>query len=480
MAAFPRSEAEVTSILEEFEARTGVFGLTVEGVSLWRLLRFEIALTMQNLGLRRPRVRVSGILLSLFGAARQLTTAPRDIPFLGATVVSGLRMFDERGWHDIYFDPLMDGIGGGAKMLYLDAGGFGENEKRAFRRPVFNDTPLVAASAALGRLLPVKDDTAFHRLSRLIVENLDLPAFSPERIRRKYSVLKWRVRLYRLVLKRLRPRCLLVPNSGQFALFLAANSLGIPFVEMQHGIFSDKHPDNLPAAALLYDRQSVLLPDLFTVYGDYWMELLKTSALGRLDRIRSVGAPLVARGRALRDRSFAADRAKPVLTLTSQGLASDRLADFIATFLKLHPAPVQLNIRLHPGYEADSNPYEERFAGDPRVILWPGNSRPDTYEMIATSDLHLSISSACHYEALGIGTPTAIIALSGHEIVRHLADRGDAILVDSPAALADLVATRGWGAVSPQTSDHYFRRDHVSCMRDILDECAAMRPREAR
>ena len=84
MAAFPRSEAEVTSILEEFEARTGVFGLTVEGVSLWRLLRFEIALTMQNLGLRRPRVRVlrvpwrvrSGTRLGRVGTPKRSASQP--------------------------------------------------------------------------------------------------------------------------------------------------------------------------------------------------------------------------------------------------------------------------------------------------------------------------------------------------------------------------------------------------------------------
>jgi hypothetical protein len=474
-ASATRSEAEVASILEEFERRNGVFGLTVDGISLWRPLRFEICFALQNLGLRRPLVPVGEIMSSLFGAIRQLAVAPRGIDYLGATVTSALRMFDERGWHDIYFDPVIDQIGRGAKMLYADAGGFAKNARHAFRQPVFNDTSVVAVSAVLGRLFPAKDDTAFRRLSELIIRDLALPEFSPERVRRKYSVLKWRVRLYRLVLKRLRPRCLLVPNSGQFALFLAANSLGIPFVEMQHGIFSEKHPDNLPAEALNHDRRAIMLPDLLTVYGAYWMKLLERSALGKLNRIRTVGAPMIEANRALRERRFAADPDKPVLTLTSQGIAAESLADFVAAFLKLCAAPLQLNIRLHPGYEADANHYGARFSGDPRVVLWRGNSRPDTFEMIAMSDLHLSISSACHFEALGIGTPTAIIALPSHELVRDLAERGDAILIDSPQALADLVGRRGWGTVPPQTADHYFHRNHVASLRAVLDECASLR-----
>lgn len=474
-ASATRSEAEVASILEEFERRNAAFGLTVDGISLWRLLRFEISFTLQNLGLQRPSVPPGEIVASLFGAIGQLATAPRGLDFLGATMTSALRMFDERGWHDIYFDPVIDQIGRGAKMLYADAGGFAENEKHAFRKPVFNDTSVLAVSAVLGRLFPAREEAAFRRLSELIARDLNLPEFSPEQIRRKFSVLKWRVRLYRLVLKRLRPRCLLVPNSGQFALFLAANSLGIPFVEMQHGIFSEKHPDNLPAEALGCDRQAIMLPDLLTVYGAYWMQLLKPSALGRLNRIRPVGAPMIESARALRERRFAADPNKPVLTLTSQGIAAERLADFVAAFLSLCPSPLVLNIRLHPGYEADANQYDARFADEPRVILWRGNSKPDTFEMIAMSDLHLSISSACHFEALGIGTPTAIIALPSHELVRDLAERGDAILIDSPQALADLVASRGWGTVPPQTADHYFHRNHVASLRAVLDECASPR-----
>lgn len=473
-ASATRSEAEVASILEEFERRNDAFGQTVDGISLWRLLRFEISFTLQNLGLQRPSVRTSEIIASLFGAIRQLVVAPRGLDFLGATMTSALRMFDERGWHDIYFDPVIDRLGGGGKMLYADAGGFAEHERRAFRKPVFNDTSVVAVSAVLGRLFPTRDEPAFRSLSELIARDLNLPEFSPERIRRKCSVLKWRVRLYRLVLKRLRPRCLLVPNSGQFALFLAANSLGIPFVEMQHGIFSEKHPDNLPGEVLGRDRQSLMMPDLLTVYGAYWMNLLEQSALGRLERIRPVGAPMIESARALRERRFAADPAKPVLTLTSQGIAADRLADFVTAFLRLYTAPLQLNIRLHPGYEADANQYGTRFSGDPRVVLCRGNSKPDTFEMIAMSDLHLSISSACHFEALGIGTPTAIIALPTHEIVRNIAERGDAILIQDPQTLADLVARRDWGTVPPQTADHYFHRNHFASLRAVLDECASL------
>jgi hypothetical protein len=472
VGAVTRSEAEVNAVLEEFEHRHKLFGLTVERISLWRILRFEISLTMQNLGLTRPLASKREILTSIFSAAWQFIVAPRGFRYLGATMSSALRRFDERGWHDIYFDPVMDAIAGGEKMLYIDARGFEEHSKRAHRRPVFNDTSVVALSAVLGRLFPVRGyDDVFQALSKAVFDGLALSEFTADRIRRKYSVLIWRIRLYRLVLWRLRPGCVLIPNSGQFALFLAARALGIPFVEMQHGIFSENHPDSLPASVLNFDQSSMLLPDLLTVYGSWWGDRLRNTALGRLGRIREVGAFSIDTARAMRLRQFSSDGREPVVTLTSQGTGVERLADFLAEFLNLYPGPLRLNIRLHPSYEAGARHYDGRFSNDDRVKLWAGNSKPDTFEMIAMSDLHLSVSSACHYEALGIGTPTGVLALPGHELVLELVERQHAVLVDSPATLAAIVTHRSWTPVSEGVSDQFFRRGHVDNMWTLLAEC---------
>jgi len=468
-----RSEAEVAFILGEFERRRDVFRLTVDGISIWRLLRFEIALRMQNFGLAQHAISRGEIVASIFRATRQFIFARRGYRYLGATLISALRRRDERGWHDVYFDYVIDKIEGGAKMAYIDAAGFEDNAHHAYRQPVFDDTSVLALSAVLGRIFRTSNDgPTFRALSEFIVRDLGLSEFTPERVRRKYDVLKWRARLYRLVLSRLRPRCVLVPNSGQFALFLAAKNLGIPFVEMQHGVFTENHPDCLPASALNYDSESLLLPDGLTVYGSYWIERLGGTALGKLGRVRAVGAPLVESGRALRQRRFVAGLNKPTLTLTSQGgIVGLHAAKFVAAFLKLYTGPLQFNIRLHPGYEASASGYGAGVTDDARVNLWPGNSRPDTYEMIAMSDLHLSVSSACHFEALGIGTPTGILALPSHELVLDLAKSGDALLIDSPETLAAVVKGRSWGVVQPATSDRYFRDDHIRNMRDVLAEC---------
>jgi hypothetical protein len=78
-------------------------------------------------------------------------------------------------------------------------------------------------------------------------------------------------------------------------------------------------------------------------------------------------------------------------------------------------------------------------------------------ELLAKADLHLSVSSACHFDAIGLGVPTAILALRNHETVMPLIDRGHAILAKSPKDLADIVTAVSELKVSSETSAFYFR-----------------------
>jgi hypothetical protein len=64
--------------------------------------------------------------------------------------------------------------------------------------------------------------------------------------------------------------------------------------------------------------------------------------------------------------------------------------------------------------------------------------------------------------------------LPGHELVLDLVSRGDAVLIDTPERLALLVKRRGWGTVSPQSSEFYFRRDHIASLAAVFAECRSI------
>lgn len=465
-----RSEPEVAAMLAEVESRYDLFSIAVDGISLWRLLRFEVALQLQNLGLSRISMGRTALLKSLPRAAAQYLFTQRGFRYLGKTSNSGLRGLDDRGHFDIYFDDLIDGVPGGAKLSSLDAGGYEVNERGAYRKPVFDDTSVIVASAILGRIGASRATApAFSELSGILAGELDLPEFTSSHIARKYKVFVARRALYRRILKRLGARSVLAANTGQFALCMAARDIGIPFVEMQHGLFTSSHPDCLPACAMDASTD-IMLPDILTVYGDYAAGLIADTAIARTGKVRAVGNPAIEKGRDLRARSFKPDRQNPVITLTAQGIGDKETAHFLATFLRHVPGDLTLNIRLHPGYDSRGDFERSGVLADPRVRLMPGQSTPATHEVIALSDLHISVFSTCHYDALGIGTPTMVIPGAGYEAVEDLYRSGHAGLLATPEELAEIVSAGQWLDVSGATSRHFFQPGFLDNMRTLFDE----------
>jgi len=259
----------------------------------------------------------------------------------------------------------------------------------------------------------------------------------------------------------------LAADAGERALLQACRRLDIPFIELQHGIFTADHPDALPAATGIRDAAALLLPDALALYGDYWFRRLQGTALGKLGRLVPVGASVIENFRRLREGKFRA-ASPPRLLVTTQGVDRDSLIEFLARFLGACPAPFLLTVKLHPAYDVAVAPYSRMLGVDSRVRIIQGCDDPNTYDLLAGADLHLSIASACHYDALGIGTPTAVIGLAGYALVQDLVDAGDALLVREPRELAELVARQGWRPVAPEVSDKYYRRGFVQNLLPLI------------
>lgn len=465
------AEPEISARIQEFEQRYDAFSICEGGVSLWRLMRFETSVQLQNLELRRAPIPRSRLLLSLPRAAWQFATAQRGYSYVCKTSNSGLRDRRNGTYRDVYFDDLVDSVPGGALFSSIDAAGFEDPSRLAHRQPVFDDTAVVVASAMMGRILGRRSPSSSStRLSQAITEGLGLPDFTARRLQRKYDVFRYRAAIYRGVLRRFKPESVLAANTGLHSLIAASHALGIPYVEIQHGDFGVHHPESIPASALAADPSSLLLPDRLAVFGQRDADRLSATALGQLRRLRVIGAPAIAAGRALRETSFRPDHALPVVTFTSQGFARELVDRFIIDFLSAYRERLRFVVRLHPGYDGDGANYQAIAEHDPRLVVMAGDAMPPTHEVIALSDLHLSISSTCHYDALGIGTPTAVLGLPGHASMAELVEKGIAPLVQSPEQLALMLRQRSWGVVTAEQSSYFFKPGYIQNMLELLQE----------
>lgn len=454
------TEKQVSQQLAQAEASLGLFSYSLGGVSLWRLLRAPVGHSLQGLGLKTQSQAMP--LALLLRGMRSLSSIIRALlgrrcRYVVKTYSSALREEKGDGYADVYFDALLERVPGGHKWSFCNSAAFAVRESRASIRVNLDTTFIQIASSVLAIVCP------FHRSASEYLQLADLAnrafgagTLDASRVRKTYAKFRWQVCFYSLLLQRLRPKAVLVADTGEYALMRAAQKSGIRFIELQHGIFSPDHPDALPAEALSQTQGDLLLPDLLAVYGDYWRDCLACSALASLDRIVACGCSAIdqyrgLRASALRNRS----PSDPMrLLLTAQGFSVAELVCFIREFMCLVGRPVELSIKLHPIYDEEAS--YRVLAPDSRVrILESGHATP-THQLIAESDMHLSISSACHYDALALGVPTVVLGLLGHELMKPLLEQGAALLVDSPAALVSLI--QAWEHCAGEDASERFCR----------------------
>ncbi|MFH6597907.1 hypothetical protein ACEVAQ_04180 [Ectopseudomonas khazarica] len=434
------TENEVAQQLADAEASHGLFSFTLGGVSLWRLLRAPVGHSLQGLGLQARGqggrlFLISRGLRSLLGLCRILLGGRRL--FVVKSYSSALRAQAPDGYADIYFDALLEQVSGGSKWSFCNSTALAERESRARIRIELDVTFIQIASAVLANFFPFYRSASEHaQLASAANRALGVGVLDVRQVRKAYAKFRWQAWFYSLLLGRLRPRAVFVADTGEYSLMRAAQLKGIRFVELQHGIFSPDHPDALPAAALTQSVGDLLLPDVLAVYGRYWQDCLSTSALANLNRIVPCGCAAIEEHRSLRAtaQNDCPSVAPLRVLLTAQGFSVSELVRFIQEFLLHWTRPIKFSIKLHPIYD-DARSYMI-LANDERIhILEAGHCMP-THQLIAQSDIHLSISSACHYDALALGVPSIVLGLPGHELMRPLVAMGAVEFADSPDALA--------------------------------------------
>lgn len=434
------TEHDVAQQLADAEASQRLFSFTLGGVSLWRLLRAPVGHSLQGLGLQAQGqggrlLLMSRGLRSLLGIGRVLLGGRRL--YIVKTYSSALRTQRPDGYSDVYFDEFLEQVPGGSKWSFCNSSAFAERERRARIRIDLDTTFIQIASAVLSKFFPFyRSASEYAQLAAAANRAFGDGTLDTGQVRKAYAKFRWQVWFYSVLLGRLQPTAVFVADTGEYALIRAAQLKGIRFAELQHGIFSPDHPDALPAAALTQAGGDLLLPDVLAVYGQYWRDRLSASALSSLERIVPCGCAAIEEYRGL--RAAAHDGCLSVrplrVLLTAQGFSVSKLVGFIQEFLFHLVRPIELNIKLHPIYD-DAKSYAI-LASDERVHLLESGHNTPTHQLIAESDIHLSISSACHYDALALGVPTIVLGLPGHELMRPLVTMGAARFADLPAKLA--------------------------------------------
>jgi hypothetical protein len=209
----------------------------------------------------------------------------------------------------------------------------------------------------------------------------------------------------------------IVVQVNQEAIIMAAKSLGITTVEMQHGS---------PARGkLVYDYSSGIqkksFPDFFLSFGNYWSSNCKFPI--KKNNIISFGNPYLFK----KINSYSHIKKENRLVIISQGIPI--LAKLAQDISKQFLGKIVVEYKPHPRefYETDKSHFAElRNAG---VIVSKENE--DLYEIFSRSRWQVGVYSTALYEGLYFGVACFILNTSGSEQMERLINLKYARLISS-------------------------------------------------
>jgi hypothetical protein len=461
------SEAQALSRLQALEQRVDLYKHKVDGYSAWRLLRRKLALILQNMPLSTSSTTfgLSWVEERLLYFFRELSvflfSGHKDMVI--KTVSTALSEEENGFYKDVYFDELLGSRDTFFKIETLNNPHYAARRKKALY-PVAMTTSsvdLIAAVFAFFKFPPHLHTVSKHIYNDIRHEFQDY-SLGIKDIQLTLLRFYWSKRVYKILLSRIQPKITISADPGQFAFWAASQELGIPTVEFQHGIFTRDHPNALNATMTDY-RNSLIAPNKIFLFGEYWQQQLLLNKYYQ-DELVSVGSPRIDRYRAMRENALKADghNEKVSILLTSQGLDVEKLIDFINTFVELAKKKLKysLCIKLHPA-EKEKSPYLQGLSDQSHIQVLYGLESPSTFNLMAHSDLHISIASTAHYDALGLFVPTAVLPLTGSEIVQSLVDAGHAHAMHSPQDLVDLALSIRDHTVPQEVSYYYYKPNAV-------------------
>lgn len=425
--------------LRELEREHDLFAFKVHGWSAWRVLRFPVYQLVDGLPIVRPERPTAVRVAEALGATLKLlmlTTTGQKRDLLLKTCRTALRL--QRGglYRDLYFDDLLERGHKGLKLEEVNSDAFSRQAAAAFRPADLNPVVFTFWGRILGFLFPVDAMDFCIRLSGLLVQETRT-SIAPEVLRAMLSTVHWQSRLYGTLLERVRPKVVMLAETGDYGLRIASARQRIPVIELQHGIFDAEHPDAIPLW-VEGTAAELVLPDVLASYGEFWIEQLATTHQANR-RAVPVGNELIDLARR-RSRDRKRNRPRHIV-VTSQGLDTQRLVSWLADAVDCAPESVdwRMSIKLHPVNDANSREFDS-LQGNHRVSVIGVADDQTVYDLLADADLHLSIGSACHFDAAALDVRTALIPLAGHEPLLRLIDGKLFFLARQPCDIWSILA----------------------------------------
>jgi hypothetical protein len=448
------------------EADLNLFSLTVDGVHIWELIRYdvfqEIMFATEVWYHHEPlsrgvhdRLKGAYLLARNTAIRNPFFTPEADLLFHG---LSRRKRMNDGRWWDIYCDPIHEASD--ADYQHIE-----EPFLNRHFRPAKTDNlryldlihyfGSVSGEFGLGSVSPNgrewdKLRAAHERIRSDLDVEVDVTGKALNKLRRHEAT----VGPYERVLNRVDPELVvLVASSGKETFINACKNLDIPVAELQHGHISEY----LIEYSFPGDRTKRTFPDYLLTFGEFWN---RTGAYPiDQDHVISVGFPYLDRCK----ETYADVESTDQILFMSQWMIAPRLSKFAVELSEQLETDRDIVYKLHPNeYENWQRLYPWLAASSVEVAGPDGRS---LHRLLAESGAQVAVYSTTIFEGFSYDLDTYLVELPGVEHMAPLIDRGHATLVDSPERLSEELRDSQEGS---GTKPDFFRENSLNRVCEVI------------
>lgn len=434
---------EATARLLDLEQQLGLFDVELEGCRIWEHLRAAVHERIQtSIGRLGPRQeprpgagetwRRAGAIARSVLLRNPYRSGPVDLLFLGHP---RRRLEPDGTWWDPYCDPVIEALEDRYRILLVERPHAGRHFEPARTGARARHLEALTLRSCLRRVPAPRPrfapPPALVEMQRRLRAEFDPGLEVLAAARARLALRRGQLPAWLSLLRRLRPRALvLVVSYGNEIPIEACRMLGVPTVELQHGLIS---PINLGYHFPVAGCTKRAFPDWLLTFGDHWRRAASFPIPP--ERVLPVGYPYLESRRVL---AAPVARRRQVV-FVSQRSVGERLST-LAVEVARRAQDWQVVYKLHPGERRTWRSEYPWLAEAGIPVVEDGGEH--LYRLLAASRVQVGVYSTALLEGLALGCRTIVLQAPGAEAmagvvraVRGLRPAGGA--EDVLAALAE-------------------------------------------
>jgi hypothetical protein len=438
-------------LIEKIEQQYATDSLCLaDGTRIWNLLRVFLYSNFQKLGQQTSRETINKTSIKSISSLFKESFLPLKLPYnssvCGFSSGESRKLFNDT-YYDIYLDPLYDILGDSLAVFeWPETTGY----RRKYDRPVYSrqyvpmHIPMLTQTfwnLLLHRLTMWRNFTL--QSEDVLTEIIEYISTTASVDKKKltndiYDFITVFVHIKQFlfnVLKKIRPKVVLIRcGYGRFpmALSQACRQLGIPSVELQHGLITAYLP---PYRRATPTKNKDCIPDYLLAHGDIYADMVRNGNLFDPDKVISTGYPylqqtLHERGTTPSLKSSLSPFTQNIL-FTSQWIVAAEIQDFV-----IHVAEQFEHDHIDVGILFKPHPYDKNDYSmlSKHGTIFPVDQYEDIFELFTHIDIHATVYSTSGLEAMAFGKPNIFVDLYG--LTQH---HNLPYIVSSPAQFVEAV-----------------------------------------